>query len=236
MCYRCRFQLALLKPRDGIRGGLQAYVDYMGLYAHLEQDCMLLSIRPDVHLNFVPGDLLQDTLSSGFEQAGRIAEEDVSGMIESLNEIQDARVTNLHSKRRPTHIVHSLQAMERFMRTGVQSDHFFLKRAYSLPERRAIVQNMLQCMRDDPYINIYFLQPQLPEIRNQLTLFEGKGLLLMDAYTSYDLHDDHSEALIALPEFESSFQAFFLDVVLGRLTLTRQESILQLERLVQLEV
>jgi glycerol-3-phosphate acyltransferase PlsX len=62
----------------------------------------------------------------------------------------------------------------------------------------------------------------------------GKGVLLMDAYTSYDLHDDHSEAVVPMPEFMQSFQRFFMDVLLGQLVLSRAESMAALERLLVL--
>ena len=111
------------------------------------------------------------------------------------------------------------------MRTGVQSDHFFIQRAYTVEERRTIVRLLLEQMQRDPYFNVWFLRPELPEIRAEMTFYEGRGVMLMDAYTSYDLHDDHSEALVPLPEFMQSFQRFFMDVLLEQLVLSRAESI-----------
>lgn len=231
---RFRFQLELLKSRDEASEGPQAFVEYTERCAALERDCMILSVKPDVHFNLVPAELLYAAIEAGFAQSGISAGQELQALMLQLKQIHDRRVDNMTRKRRPTHIVYSLPAMERFMRTGVQSDHFFIQRAYTLSERRAIIQFLLSRMQQDPYFNICFMRPELPEIRSEMTLYEGKGVLLMDAYTSYDLHDDHSEAFITLPEFQRSFQAFYLDELLGRLTLSRQESMACMEQLLQI--
>lgn len=231
---RHRFQLGLLKPMADASSGPEAFVRYTQQYAQLESDCMILSIKPDVHFNLVPTSLLYQAILEGFGQAGMASGNELNELLASLQEIHDGRIANMYGKRRPTHIVYSLQAMEQFMRTGVQSDHFFIQRAYTVEERRSIIRQLLTQMKQDPYFNICFLRPELPELRTEMTFYEGKGVLLMDAYTSYDLHDDHSEALITLPEFQNSFQKFFFDVLLERMVLSRQESMAQLERLLQL--
>lgn len=236
MLDRHRFQLELLKPLSGTSEGAQAFVEYTEHCAQLEADCMILSVKPDIHFNLVPCGILYPAILEGFDQSGMTGGDGLQALMEKLWCIHEARVNNMYSKRRPTHIVYSIRAMEQFMRTGVQTDHFFIQRAYTVPERREIIRQLLRHMQEDPYFNVYFMKPELPEIRTEMTLYEGKGVLLMDAYTSYDLHDDHSEALVTLPGFMESFRSFFLDVLLERLTLSREESIAQLERLMQMEI
>ena len=231
---RHRFQLDLLKPLRKTGEGAEAFVEYTNQCAELEDDCMILSVKPDVHFNLVPSKLLYPAIHDGFEQAGLASGDALNALLASLQEIHDVRVANMYGKRRPTHLVYSLQAMERFMRTGVQSDHFFIQRAYTPEERRELVRCLLHQAETDPYFNVYFLREDLPEIRSEITLYEGKGVLMMDAYTSYDLHDDHSEVLVTLPGFQQSFQKFFLEVLLQKLVIPRHESLLQLERLLQL--
>lgn len=231
---RCRFQLAPLKPMIPPEGGAEDFVAYTDSYLRLERDCMILSIKPDVHFNFVPSELLYTAIEEGFCQSGMASGEGLTELLTALKVIHDQRYANITGKHRPTHFVYSLQAMEQFMRTGVQSDHFFIQRAYTVEERRTIVRLLLEQMQRDPYFNVWFLRPELPEIRTEMTFYEGKGVLLMDAYTSYDLHDDHSEALVPLPEFMQSFQRFFMDVLLEQLVLSRAESIAALERLLTL--
>ena len=231
---RHRFQLDLLKPLAPASDGAQAFVDYTERYAELEKDGMILSVKPDIHFNLVPCEILYPAILEGFEQSGMTGGEGLEALMEKLRQIHQRRVDNVYSKRRPTHFVYSIRAMEQFMRTGVQTDHFFIQRAYTPQERCAIVRRLLQQMNEDPYFNVYFLKPDLPEIRAEITMYEDKGVMLMEAYTSYDLHEDHSEALITLPGFMTSFQEFFLDVLLVRLTLSRQESYALLERLLHI--
>ena len=85
-----------------------------------------------------------------------------------------------------------------------------------------------------PNFDIRFQRCDLPEIRSEMTLYDGRGVLLLDGYTSYDLHDDHSEALITLPAFMQSFQRFYTEVLMKKLVMTREESLCELERLLQL--
>lgn len=231
---RCRFQLDLLKPMTPPHGGPEAFVEYTAQYAQLENDCMILSIKPDVHFNLVPTSMLYQAILEGFEQSGMASGEELDALLDSLREIHDARVSNMYGKRRPTHIVYSLPAMEQFMRTGIQSDHFFIQRAYTPEERRELIRLLLRQMQEDPYFSIRFIRRDLPEIRSEMTFYEGKGVLLLDAYTSYDLHDDHSEALITLPEFMHSFQQFFMETLLNDLTMSRAESLAALEGLLEI--
>lgn len=231
---RCRFQLELLKPMVSLKGGAADFVQYTAQYGQLEQAGMILSIKPDVHFNLIPTDMLYQAMLEGFELNGLASGDDLLELMTTLQGIHDERCRNMWEKRRPTHIVYSLPAMERFMQTGVQTDHFFVQRAYTPDERRRIIERLLLQMRMNPFFNVHFLRPDLPELRHEMTFYEGKGVLLMDAYTGYDLHDDHSEALITLPQFMSSFQQFFMEELLGRMTLSRAESVAELERLAQM--
>lgn len=117
------------------------------------------------------------------------------------------------------------------MRTGVQADQFFIQRAYTPEERRRLIRELYEQMQENPFFHVHFLREGLPEMRNEVTFYEGKGVLLLDAFTGYDLHDDHSEALITLPAFMESFRTFFMDELLQRLVMTRAETQAALERL-----
>lgn len=234
MLDRWRFQLELLKPIEKPGDGPQAFVEYTAQYAELENDCMILSIKPDIHFNCVPQELLYQSIMEGFEQAGFANGPELEALLSQLRSIHEGRYRNMFSKRRPTHLVYSLPAMERFMQTGVQSDHFFIQRAYTPQERREILMGMYRAMQEDPYFNIHFLRAELPEMCNEMTYYEGKGVLLLDAYTGYDLHDDHSEALITLPSFQQSFHHYFMDELLPRYAMTRAESCAQIERLLSI--
>lgn len=232
--HRCRYQMEALKPLTPPTGGPLAFVEYTAQYEQLERDGMILSIKPDIHFNCVPSELLYQSVMDGFEQAGLASGPELQELVEKLREIHDARYRNMTRKRRATHLVYSIPAMERFMRTGVQTDHFFIQRPYTPEERREIVRLLYRQTLEDPYFHIHFLREDQPPLRYEMTSYQDKGVLLMDAHTGYALHDDHSEALITLPLFMQSFQRFFMDELLARHVLSGAETHAVFERLLKI--
>lgn len=233
---RYRFDLELLKPLPTLGEGADAFVNYTEEYRQLESECLICSVKPDVHFNCLPVEVLESSVRDGFRQIGLADGEELDALIGVLKEIHQARVDNMFHKRKPTHIVYSLPAMERFMRTGVQTDHFFIQRAYTVEERRTIIRVMLEGMKNSPWFNVYFLKDIAPEVRYEISMYGEKGVLMMDAYTGYELNDDHSQALITLPAFIRSFRNYFMEELLDQHVLSRAESMKVLEYLLTMDV
>lgn len=233
---RWRFQLELLKPMPRISEGPGVFVDYTVSCAELEDSCTIMSVKPDVHFNCIPTHLLEQAVLEGFEQSGMAAGPELVGLIEQLKVVHDRRFRNMMNKRKPTHLVYSLQAMERFMRTGVLSDQFFIQRAYTVEERREIIRVMLDAMRERPYFNVHFFRENAPPVRYEISYYEGKGVLMMDAYTGYDLGREHSEAVITLPAFMEECRRYFKDELLVHHVMSRGDTICALECLLVMNV
>lgn len=233
---RMRFDLELLKPMPQLAGGPEDFIRYTQRYAQLEDNCTILSIKPDVHFNCIPPKLLYPSIVEGFEQAGIAGGVELEQVIAQLWQIHEARYLNVIEKHRPTHLVYSLPAMKRFMQTGVCSDHFYIQRAYTVEERREIISVLLTAVRENPWFNIHFLYEKSPELRYEISYYGGKGVLLMDAYTGYELNADHSEALITLPAFMESFRAYVQDELLVHHVMSRAESMRELEGLLTMDI
>lgn len=231
-----RFDLELLKPMPTLSDGPEAFVEYTAQYQWLERDCAILSIKPDVHFNCIPTELLEQAIMEGFRQNGVDAGPELEGLMEALKAVHNERFANMVTKRKPTHLVYSLTSMERFMQTGVQSDHFFIQRAYTVEERRKIIGGMHDLMRTHPWFNVHFLKEGAPELRNEITLYEGKGVMMMDAYTGYELKEDHSEAVVTLPAFMDSFRSYFMDELLAHHVMSRADTLRTLEMLLAMDV
>ena len=231
---RWRFHLDLLKPILPLGGSAEDFLNYTEQYARLEEDCIILSIKPDVHFNCIPADLLEASILEGFERAGIAQGEDLRALVAALKDVHIRRNHNTFTKRRATHLVYSLPAMERFMRTGVLSDHFFLQRAYTVDERREILRTLRDTMQDKPWFEIRFLRAEFPDLQHEITYYGGKGVMLLNAYTDYDLEGDHSEAMITLPVFMERFYEFFMDKLLAECVLSRAETLRELERLLRM--
>ena len=73
---------------------------------------------------------------------------------------------------------------------------------------------MIQQAENNPYCNFYFLENDdlLRDI--QIGYYEGKGLLIVDAQTSFNLAEGHSEILITQSEFLEQYKAYFLKYLL----------------------
>ncbi len=233
---RWRFQLELLKPTISLSGGSDIFVEYTRQYALLEEDCAILSIKPDVHFNCIPVAALETAIADGFAQSGIAMGPELSALMDELREVHQQRVRNMAEKHKVTHLIYSLPAMERFMRTGVQSDQFFLQRPYTMEERRMCIRFLLDTMREQPYFNVHFLQEDMPPLQYEISFYDGKGVMLMDAYTGYDLDADHSEALITLPAFMEAFQRYYRDELLAHHVLSRRETIKTLEYLLAINM
>ena len=231
-----RFHLELLKPMPSISEGSDMFVEYTQQCAALEDNCTILSVKPDVHFNCIPTHLLEQAVMEGFEQSGIAAGPELVSLIEALKQVHNRRYNNMFNKRKPTHLVYSLQAMERFMRTGMLSDQFFIQRAYTVEERREVIRVLLEAMRELPYFNVHFLKEEVPPLHYEISCYDGKGVLLMDAYTGYELAGEHSEAVITLPAFMEGFKRYFLDELLPHFVLSRNESIRAMERLLIMNI
>ncbi len=233
---RLRFRLELLKPMAKVGDGPESFVAYTDQCAQLENNCTILSIKPDAHFNCIPAELLEQAVVEGFEQAGMAAGPELVELVDALKVVHNRRFDNMLHKHKPTHLVYGLPEMERFMRTGVLSDQFFIQRPYTVEERRQIIRVLLETMRNQPYFNVHILRADAPSPRYEITFYSGKGVLLMDAYTGYDLEREHSEALITLPVFMESVRRYFHDELLPRYVRPRAEVLRILEGLLVMNV
>ena len=161
---------------------------------------------------------------------------ELRALVDALKQVHNSRVDNMRSKRKSTHLVYSLQAMEHFMRTGVLTDQFFIQRAYTVQERREIIRTLLDAMRSCPWFNVHFLREGVPVPGYEISYYDGKGVMLMNAYTGYDLDADHSEALITLPAFMESFRSYFMDELLMSWVMPRSDTLRELERLLMMNI
>lgn len=231
-----RMSLELLKPLQKLTGDINDFVAYTESYASLENRCRILSIKPDVHLNCIPTHLLHKAIADGFRAAGLAQGRQLQTLVDSLRRIHDRRFDNMVNKKKATCLVYSLPAMEQFMRTGVQTDHFFIQRAYTVEERREIIRVLIGQQQSNPYFRVFFLRDREAVIANEITLYGDKGVMITDAFTGYDLHDDHSEVFITHPAFRGHYSEFFMKKLLPDLVMSETESMAALEALLHMQV
>ena len=187
----------------------QDYLEYTREYAEKERGRAIYTIKLDVPINFIHPDLLISSVRDGFRETGFAQEEEMEALIAGFVEIQQARWDNFFTKRRPTHTIFSLPAMEQFARTGRQSDHFFAMRPYTPEERAAILRHIRTQCAKNPGFRVYFFKEDYQPPRTEITLYEGIGTLMSKPDTNYNLAGDHAEAQITQPEFCRKYKEFF---------------------------
>lgn len=210
---------------------VEAYIGYTEFCRHIEHGRAVYAIKPDIPLSFVPPDIAKAAFVDGVKKAGYAMEFCTDSALEKLYEIQTMRFENFFGKRKPTHFVFSADAMERFARTGRQSDHFFLLREYTPQERVQILTNLRDQMKDNPHFNGYLLKPGFSLSGMESVLFEGVGTLLAKPDSDYHL-DDHAEALLTQEEFCLRYKQFFDGYLLERGVYPQQEALDILDRLI----
>lgn len=209
----------------------QDYLEYTREYAELERGRAIYTIKLDVPINFIHPDLLLSPVREGFRETGFAQEEEMEALIAGFARIQQARWDNFFTKRRPTHTIFSLPAMEQFARTGLQSDHFFAMRPYTPEERAAILRHIRTQCAENPSFKVYFFKEDYQPPRTEITLYEGIGTLMSKPDTDYDLAGDHAEALITQPEFCRKYKEFFTQDLLVDHVRSDSETLELLERL-----
>ena len=223
--------LARMMPlKARLRRGMDVreYLAYTEDCRKLEQNRAIYTIKLDVPVSFVPADILASCVRDGLP-----GKEALEAAMEDMERIHRQRFENFRTKKKVNHTIFSREAMERFARTGRQSDHFFALRSYTPGERVRILQNLREQEAENPYFHVHFFADDFEPPASEMALYEGVGTLMAKPYTNYDLSGDHAETIIAQEEFCASYRAFFLHDLLERHVLSREETLAVLDELIE---
>lgn len=213
-------------PRD--------YLTYTRECAELERGRAVYTIKPDVPISFIHPDILLRAVVDGFRRQGFGRGGELEALIQALWNVHQARWQNYFTKRRPTHTIFSLPEMERFARTGEQSDHFFAISPYTPGERATVLRHLRAQMERSTSFHIYFFREDYRPTRSEIGLYEGAGTLMTKPGTHYDLAGDHAEIIVTQTEFCRRYKEFFVQDLLEHHVLTREQTLRELDRLIAL--
>jgi len=216
-------------------GQVSDYLQYVKDCLRLEQGRSIYMIKLDIPISFVHPDFLVSCALDGFAAEGMGSGEELGALVEQMALVQLQRWENYFGKHKPTHVILSRREMERFAKTGRQTDHFFVLRPYTSSERGAILRNIRAHAQSNPYFHAYFFREmyETPPV-SEIALYEGAGMLLTKPYTHYNLAQDHAEALIPDATFCRQYKEFFMQDLLANHVLTQEETLAELDRLIQL--
>lgn len=200
----------------------------------LEQSKAIYMIKLDVPISYVEADILLDCLKDGLDSGQIQDRHGLQEMVDELELIHRARWDNLFSKNKVTHTIFSREAMERFARTGSQTDHFFAMRAYKPQERVRILSHLREQAEMNQHFNIYFFKEGFIPPLMEIGLYEGMGTLLSKPFTHYDLFGDHAETLITQKEFCECYKNYFVQDLLDKRVLGQEETLGILDNLIEI--
>jgi len=208
------------------------YIRFTENCAQIERGREIYMMKPDVPFNCVPPDLLLPIAQEAFAEKVPAAYRTLA--IKRLYEIHKARFDNFFGKKKVTHMVLNRAAMRRFAATGVREDHFFMLRPYTPAERVAILQNLRDQMERNPQLNVWFGRGTNLVSDKEVTAYEGYGLAIIKADTSWHLEKDHREITLHSRALAASFKEYMLGEIIPGEVFSREESFRILDALIEL--
>ncbi len=177
-----------------------SYIDYLQMCADIEADRTALILRPTPPFNTIPPEICEAALTQDFPA-------DVRG---TLRAIQDRRFSNLHNKRKQTHMTVKRGALRHLALTGTTPDHFWGMRPFTPQERVRWLERLLGEHLTNPFFHLHILRDDSVVSDLEFSWYEGVGLLNVPGNSTYDLAAGHAEALITNPTVVNRFHDFYL--------------------------
>ncbi len=214
--------------------------DYVSLLKHftmLEKSRELLAFKRDFCLNFIPPDILYhailDTASYISDSCTEVVE--VVDNLDRLWSLQEKRFQNICTKKSPTHWVASTAAMRKFARTGVQSDHFFAMRPFTVEERVRIFRVLQDLCRENQSFHFYLLKEEEEDryIPLEANYYVGIGFHMTPIDAHYNLSNQWNETLITETDFCELYREFYLKELLPYHTKPYDETMAVLDEIVE---
>lgn len=200
------------------------YLNFARECLSMEQNRAIYMIKLDIPLSFVQPDIVASCVMDGM-----IGKKTMEDMIC----VHRQRFDNFFTKKKVSRVVFSREAMERFARTGRQSDHFFALRSYTPEERVRILQNLREQEENNPNFHVYFFEEGYQPPAAEVGLYEGVGVLMAKPYTDYNLTGEHEEMIISQREFCARYKAYFMNDLLERHVIPRRETLAVLDALIE---
>ncbi len=217
-------------------GAVPDLADYIGFtdeFRKIEQNRAVYSIKPDFPINCVPVEILAPMIMEEYYSAFAKDNDQADEQIARLYDIHAQRSSGVYCRRKPFNLVLSPQAMRLFAQTGRRTDHFFLGRPYAPQERVRILTLLRDQTKENPNFSILMRKNGDIVDDREVTIYDGYGVALIKADTSWRLEKDHQEVMLESRMLAQHFKSYFLSSVLGGAVMTREESIALLDELIE---
>lgn len=210
------------------------YTAYTKSCLALEQGRAIYTIKLDIPIHYVSADILLACFDDDMQAERLNMRGGMSELVDELARLHRLREENIFRKHKSTHTIFSHEAMERFARTGTQTDHFFALRPYNPEERVQILARLRKQAEHNPYFNVYFFKDGFEAPQMEIGLYEGMGTLLNKPFTHYALSGDHTETLITQKEFCECYKKYFVHDLLDKRVIGQEKTIKVLDELIEI--
>lgn len=163
---------------DDLKSGSD-FIDFTEKCFQLEHNRRALVLKPTPGMQMLPADAGKSAFSDFLMQTW----EPISTVQDTLVYIYEKRARNFYQRKKATGMMLSLEAMERFVETGLLADHFFAMRPYTPEERR----RSLLALREFSHrreVSLRFREgPAWPV---SVEAYDGGGVLLYPSGANYN--------------------------------------------------
>ena len=197
------------------------YIQYSTEYAQLEKNRAIWKIKPDIGVDQIPTDIMKQAMLEGNVPK----DEQFVAVLSLLCDIYRKRYQDSYSKRKPSYTIFKRGAFTKFATTGKTSDHFCAMRPYTPQERIAILRDMLNQQKSNPYVHFYFLKDDTVLRDVEIACYDQTGILILPSDTDYNLPEGHSEIMVSHPQMMNLFQEFFTEILVRDYVCTDTETV-----------
>ena len=200
-------------------GSVNDFIAFCGMLADMERGCATYDLKPDVCVMYIPYSVLYNAYMS----SPLPPEFHIKAVIDSMRPLFESRVANTYSKHKPTLSIMSEDALRKFARTGMTSDHMPGLRAFSVEERIAVFEQLLNAGKTNPWFELYLRKDNTLADYN-ICCYADRGLYMALNDSKY-LTEYSPEVMLTPPEsFYKLFESYYREELIRCHCYTAAES------------
>ena len=214
--------------------GPVTFVDQMRFCTEMERDANWALVTPYLCINAVPTHIVRSALTDGgvLHSFPQLDERRVRVYLEEFLYFHSLRYKALFSSAHLRGHIASRQSMRRFALTGMLDDEYLPVRPLTTQERLAVLQGLLDLMRNDERFVLRFRRNE-SNLGIRAYCFSETGVLTHPIKTISSLYMNYRASIIRHPRLVELFEECFWDDLLRNHALSREESVAYLEGLVR---
>jgi len=198
--HQLREGISLYQYEDLSRG--HEYVDFVRSAYETEKGAAVTMLRPTLALQMIPPEIL----FSSFGDFVAPHHEPIGASTATLRIVLEKRYENFYHRNKPTLLLFSRKAMDKFISEGTMTDRFFALRPFSPEERSAIVRTLEAFSREDQ-VRIALLDRKA--WKYSFEAYENRGVLAYPSETNYNTRmETYREFFLPGHEFYELFTDF----------------------------